>query len=99
MSDERTTQAPTNPAWFVCKYQNHWARGRTPEEARKLARKMGGRGELWAIFKLPEGAHLPFVNGIGQILWEWAEGTTEEQKKNNRCPVVKHGRKFKAPKG
>lgn len=90
MSEETKTQL----AWFVCKYQNHWGRGRTADEARKAARKVGGRGELWAVFKLPAGAHNPFVDGIGQIMWDWSSDM-EDDKKTNRVEVVKHGRKFK----
>ena len=78
--------------WFVAVYMHSWGRGRSPEEAKKNARKAGGRGDEWYIKQLPKGAVDPYVDDFGGINWAWEDGEEPECYERGRLPVVGAGR-------
>ena len=78
--------------WFVAVYEHSWGRGRSPEEAKKNARKAGGRGDEWYIKQLPAGAKDPYVDDFGGINWAWAAGEEPEGYVHDSLPVVGAGR-------
>jgi hypothetical protein len=67
---EPESEPEPEPRWFITIYPYTWGRGNTPEEAKRTARRHGGRGSAWYTLAIPEGATNPSVNGMGFILWD-----------------------------
>jgi hypothetical protein len=86
----------TTARWFICIYPNYWGRGETPEEAKKAARKAGGRGTEWFIKELPEDAQEPYVDDFGGICWGWPKDWSEDQyaeaNRTRSCKLVQASR-------
>ena len=79
------------PTWFVAVYAHSWGRGRTADEAKKQARKAGGRGDEWYVKQLPDGAKDPYVDDLGGIVWGW-EDAEPEGYVHAQLPIVAMGR-------
>lgn len=88
------------PAEFIAQYPHSWGKGATAEEAKKQARKHGGRGSCWVIFKIPEWGFDSWVDGLGRAHWKWTKGyiNHEWSRLAPRAQVVKYGRQWKGRK-
>ena len=88
----------TTTRWYVCFYPNKWGRGTTVEEAKKAARKAGGRGTEWYIKLLPEDVTEVYVDGMGGICWSWPKDWSEaqyEEARKRRAVIVDASRVMK----
>ena len=65
--------------WYITVYPFKWGRGHSPEESKKVARKVGGRGTEWYTVRLPEHVQQPTFDGFG-FNWTWPEDWTEAQR-------------------
>jgi hypothetical protein len=77
--------------WFVVVYANHWGRGHSVEEAKRLARKAGGGGREWYAKRLPLGVKDPYVDDFGHIRWGFEDGVDPDTIPNTACPIVAKG--------
>lgn len=79
---------------FICMYPNHWGIGETATEARKNARKLGGRGNVWIVKEFPVPVEDVEVNGFGDVKWRWPDGSAPDAWRGY-LPVVEKGKGVK----
>ncbi len=66
---------------YVAIYPHYWGRGLSVAAALKEARRQGGSGPHYVVYRMPYGAVDPVVNEMGRMFWTWAEDTTEDERK------------------
>ena len=78
---------------FLAVYAHSYGFGRTPEQARRLARDNGGRGNAWVVYRLPAGAYRFQFDCFGGVSWAWM--TKADQERDERMELFQHGRGYK----
>jgi len=61
-------------AIYIVLARNFWGKGDTIEEAKKQLKLAGGNLTRYIVYRLPEGVTDAWVDNMGTIRWEWAEG-------------------------
>ena len=66
--------ATVNSTAFVALGPNTWGIGATAAEAKANLRRQGGNLARYLVVQMPEGALEAWVDTMGTLRWEWADG-------------------------
>ena len=61
--------------WYLAVAPHLWGSGHSVDEAKKNLRKQGADlRKQYVVYRMPNGACDPYVNGMGRVCWSWEDG-------------------------
>lgn len=77
------------PREYIAVFPNYYGRGESSDEAIAAAKKAGGRGPNYVVYRVPAGGLAPFVNQVGSgIMWTWHPGVPKDERDSAELEIV-----------
>lgn len=71
---EQTTTPPRLGGFIIATGNGRWAWGKDITDAKKAVKGHGGKLDRFMVYQMPAGSVDAWVDQMGAIHWEWAEG-------------------------